>query len=516
VKPKPLILTGLPGCGAAAVAARVATDRGVEAAVVPGSGFDRLSPSLGDVLDRPDSVSAVDPVLLQRREVRDALRSRARVVWLDATDAELAARQAADGSSAASNGDPTGDPASLRHRMLGPLTAVADAIVDVGTHHTTGNHTNSPAESGRSGSPSEGTGGVGTEDRVVEAVVRAWTGEAPPRRRVERVSLDQDRGYDIVVGRGVLDELADHIPERTRRVAVVTQPGIGVEVRSGRDQQVFEVEDGEGAKRLDEVGRLASAFAHWGMTRADCVVAVGGGVVTDLGGFVASAYHRGIPVIHVSTTLLGQIDAAIGGKCGVNLPEGKNLVGAFWQPRAVLCDVNTLDSLPAREFGAGMGELAKYHFLGGGALDRLELVERVARSAGIKAEVVSGDEREGGRRAILNYGHTLAHAMETLGNYELRHGEAVAIGLIHAAELAHLLGRIDADRVAEHRRVVAAYGLSGRIPPGYDHDKLIDLYSRDKKALDGITFVLDGPNGVEPVRVDDRHVLRAALAATNQ
>ena len=207
-------------------------------------------------------------------------------------------------------------------------------------------------------------------------------------------------------------------------------------------------------------------------------------------------------MIHVPTTLLGQIDAAIGGKCGVNLPEGKNLVGAFWQPNAVLCDVDTLDTLPPREFGAGMGELAKYHFLGGGQLDRVELVERVARSVAIKAEVVSGDEREGGRRAILNYGHTLAHALETIGDYgTILHGEAVAIGLIYAAELAAVLGRIDRDRVDEHRRVVSAYGLDVDLPAGLDHETIIDLFARDKKAITGITFVLDGPAGVEPVPV---------------
>ena len=167
-----------------------------------------------------------------------------------------------------------------------------------------------------------------------------------------------------------------------------------------------------------------------------------------------------------------------------------------------------------------MGELAKYHFLGGGALDRMELVERVARSVAIKADVVSGDEREGGRRAILNYGHTLAHALETIGDHgadsvgdhgAIRHGEAVAIGLIYAAELAHLLGRIDGARVDEHRRVVAAYGLDPDLPVGLDHDRIIDLFARDKKAIDGITFVLDGPDGVEPVPVGDRSILARAL-----
>jgi 5-deoxy-5-amino-3-dehydroquinate synthase len=242
-------------------------------------------------------------------------------------------------------------------------------------------------------------------------------------------------------------------------------------------------------------------------------VGLGGGLVTDVAGFAASVYHRGLPVVHVATSLLGQIDAAIGGKTGVNLPEGKNLVGTYWQPSAVLCDTETLATLPPREQRCGLGELAKYHWLGGGQLDELPLDERVAACVRIKAEVVASDEREGGRRAILNYGHTLAHAIETAGTYDLRHGEAVAIGLIYAAEVARRLGRIDDAAVAEHRRVVAAYDLPGTLPPGLDPDVLLDLFGRDKKATRGLVLVLDGPRGVEPVEGIDRAVLRDALDA---
>jgi 5-deoxy-5-amino-3-dehydroquinate synthase len=291
----------------------------------------------------------------------------------------------------------------------------------------------------------------------------------------------------------------------------VTQEGIGIDVDPGVEHQTFLVEDGEQAKRLGVIGELASRFAQWGLTRRDAVVSVGGGVVSDLAGYLAASYHRGVPVVHVSTTLLGQIDAAIGGKCGVNLPEGKNLLGAFNQPAAVICDTETLSTLPPAEFVSGMGELAKYHFLGGGRLDRLPLTARVAACVRIKGDVVAGDETEGGRRAILNYGHTLAHAIESATDYGIRHGEAVAVGLIYAAELANALGRIDADRVAEHRRVVAAYGLSASLPSGLDDDELVDGFARDKKAVDGITFVLDGPSGIEPVIVEDRDLLIATL-----
>lgn len=308
-----------------------------------------------------------------------------------------------------------------------------------------------------------------------------------------------DRPYEVLVGDGVRHELARVIPSRARRVAVVTQRGIGVEIDPGREHRIFEMPDGEHAKSLTTVESLCRRFSQWGLTRSDCVVAVGGGIVTDTAGFAAAVYHRGVDVIHVATTLLGQIDAAIGGKTGVNLPEGKNLVGAFWQPSAVLCDTEVLHTLPPREYRSGLGELAKYHFLGGGDLDALSLEQQVAACVAIKAAVVADDEREGGRRAILNYGHTLAHAIEIAGDHDLRHGEAVAVGLIFAAELARRLGRIDDGRVAEHRRVVAAYDLPDSLPVGLPTSELVALMARDKKALDGITFVLDGPDGVESV-----------------
>lgn len=308
-----------------------------------------------------------------------------------------------------------------------------------------------------------------------------------------------ERSYEVRVGRGVRSELAEVLPEGVKRVAVVTQAGVGVEVDPGVEHRVFTIGEGEQAKSLTTVEELCRGFAAWGLTRADAVVAVGGGLVTDVGGFAAAVYHRGIAVVYVSTTLLGQIDAAIGGKTGVNLPEGKNLVGAFWQPSAVLCDTETLDTLAPRELRSGLGELAKYHFLGGEGLGELPLDERVAACVRIKAEVVGSDEREAGRRAILNYGHTLAHALEVAGRFDLRHGEAVGIGLVYAAELARHLGRIDDARVDEHRRVVAGYDLPLTLPGGIADDEIVELLARDKKALDGLTFVLDGPAGVEVV-----------------
>jgi 5-deoxy-5-amino-3-dehydroquinate synthase len=249
-----------------------------------------------------------------------------------------------------------------------------------------------------------------------------------------------------------------------------------------------------------------------GLTRRDLVIGVGGGMVTDVAGFAAASWHRGTPVVHVATSLLGMVDAAIGGKTGVNLPEGKNLVGAFWQPVGVICDLDALDTLPGREMRCGLGEMAKYHFLTGDDLLAMDLENRIARCVEIKAEVVCSDEREGGRRAVLNYGHTLAHALEIATDHELAHGEAVAIGLVFAAELGCETGRIGRPRVDDHRRIVAdEYGLAIRPPAGLTTDDLLDLMRRDKKALDGLTFALDGPAGVEIVAAVDDLAVRRTL-----
>ncbi len=323
-----------------------------------------------------------------------------------------------------------------------------------------------------------------------------------------------DRSYDVVVGRGARHELAAELPKSAKRAVVVTQAGIPVVVDPGLPHEVVVIGAGEEHKTLSTIEELCRRFARFGLTRNDVVIGLGGGMVTDVAGFAAASYHRGIPVVHVSTTLLGMIDAAIGGKTGVNLPEGKNLVGAFWQPSGVICDLDALDTLPPREQRCGRGEMAKYHFLTGDDLLAMDETERIARCVEIKAEVVASDEREGGRRAILNYGHTLGHALETATDHRLAHGEAVAVGLIYAAHLGRELGRIDDARVEQHYDVVrGAYELDGDLPSGLDAIELVALMGRDKKALDGLTFVLDGPRGVEVVADVPAEAAHAALAA---
>lgn len=332
-----------------------------------------------------------------------------------------------------------------------------------------------------------------------------------------RVDLG-DRTYRVLVGAGARHRLCEVIPVGAQRAAVVTQDQIPWPVDAGIEQRSFVIDDGEEAKNLETVEELCRGFARWNLHRRDVIVAVGGGVVTDVAGFAAAVYHRGIQVVHVPTTLLGQVDAAIGGKTGVNLPEGKNLVGAFWQPAAVLCDTETLTTLPPREYRSGLGEMAKYRFLGVPGLRDLALDDAVAACVACKASVVADDEREGGRRALLNYGHTLAHALETAGSYDLRHGEAVGIGLVFAARLAYRLGRIPADAVREHQELVAAYDLPVQPPPGSDPSELVTIMGRDKKVSGGgLTFVLDGPAGLEVVNGVSAdvvtHVLREALEA---
>ena len=325
-----------------------------------------------------------------------------------------------------------------------------------------------------------------------------------------------DRTYPVLVGPGAIGELNAHVPSDVQRVAIVTDPAIPFTVSVDRPSITVHVSGSEDAKSLATIETITSAFARYGLTRRDLVIGVGGGLITDLAGFAAAVWHRGTRVLHVPTTLLGMVDAAIGGKTAVNLPEGKNLVGAFWQPVAVIADLDALATLPVRETKCGLGEVAKYHFLSGDDLLSLPLGDRVARCASIKADIVSSDENESGRRMLLNYGHTLAHAIETCGDHRLAHGEAVAVGLLFAARLARDLGRIDDRRVDRHDDVVRhEYGLADesvmadirRLPV----DELMTVMARDKKATRGLTFVLDGPSGPDVVHEIDPDRVRATL-----
>ena len=323
-----------------------------------------------------------------------------------------------------------------------------------------------------------------------------------------------ERTYPVLIGAECLEDALDSLlPDRVQKVALVTQSNIGIIPSINVEHEIFHIDNGERAKTLKTVEDLCSRWAQWGLTRTDVVVAIGGGLVTDVSGFAAAVYHRGIDVIHAPTTLLGMVDAAIGGKTAVNLPEGKNLVGSFWQPVGGVCDISTLSSLPEREWRCGYGEVAKYHFLGAQDLGQQDLAGKIMKCIQLKAEIVREDERETGRRAVLNYGHTLAHALEMEKDFSLAHGEAVAIGIRYAAEIAKILGRIDQKRVEEHESVLEHYGLSYKLPSSYDWGQLVSLFQRDKKAVDGISFVLDGPEGIEVVKIEDQEILIQAMEA---
>ncbi len=363
-----------------------------------------------------------------------------------------------------------------------------------------------------------------------------------PEELVRTVPVSMgERSYDIVVGPGVSALVGDIVGVRNR-VAIVSQAGVaeryGAPIMTslasrGAAAELFLMGDGERAKSLSTVEALCRQFAAWGLLRGDAIVALGGGVVGDTAGFAASMYHRGVAVVQVPTTLLAQVDAAIGGKTAVNLPEGKNLLGAFHQPIAVLADTSTLTTLSEREYRAGLGEIAKYAFLDGapeppGDLAEVlvrdaEAIERrdaavlgaiVSRCAAMKAAVVAADEHERlGIRAVLNYGHTLAHAIETMAEYDMLHGEAVAVGLVFAGALAGALERVDATWLARQRAVLTALRLPTSAPPGLSRAELVAVMRRDKKSEGGLTFVLPGPSGV--TRFDDppAHALDVAFAA---
>jgi 3-dehydroquinate synthase len=354
---------------------------------------------------------------------------------------------------------------------------------------------------------------------------------------MRRVTIAVDSTYDVLVGAAILDRLPDTLPDRPR-VAVVSQGVVATEHApeviaalraSDREVELFTIPDGEAAKTLETVETLCRGLARWGLRRGDTVVAVGGGVVGDTAGFSAAVYHRGVAVVQVPTTLLAMVDAAIGGKTAVNLPEGKNLVGAFHQPLAVVADVGTLRTLPAAEYRSGLGEVAKYALMPGGSavatllaehtaavLDRdpTVLTDLVAGCVAIKAAVVAADpEERTGVRAVLNYGHTLAHALETTGQYALAHGEAVSVGLVFAAHLARNLERVDDETVEHVQRVLTSLGLPTRVPDDRTEPELLAVMRRDKKVRDDLTFVLPGPHGLELVHDPPDPALTGAFRA---
>ncbi|MFI0715678.1 3-dehydroquinate synthase [Streptomyces inhibens] len=332
--------------------------------------------------------------------------------------------------------------------------------------------------------------------------------------------------YEVLVGRQLLGELPGLIGDNVKRVAVLHPEALaatGEALREDLASQGYEaiaiqLPNAEESKTVEVAAYCWKALGQSGFTRSDVIVGVGGGATTDLAGFVAATWLRGVRWIAVPTTVLGMVDAAVGGKTGINTAEGKNLVGAFHPPAGVLCDLAALDSLPVHDYVSGLAEVIKAGFIADPAILELiesdpeaakspdgahtaELIERAIR---VKAEVVSADLKESGLREILNYGHTLAHAIEKNERYNWRHGAAVSVGMVFAAELGRIAGRLDDATADRHRSVLASVGL----PLTYRGDqwpKLLETMKVDKKSrgdrlrfivLDGLAkpTVLEGPD----------------------
>ncbi len=354
-----------------------------------------------------------------------------------------------------------------------------------------------------------------------------------------RVLLSGDaRSYEIHVAPGLLDRVGEEAAALglSGRAAIVTQPKVRRLYASrvarslkgaGFDPRIIEIPDGEAQKNLRSASRLYDEFLKMGMERGSPVFALGGGVVGDLAGYAAATYLRGVPLVMVPTTVVAQVDASIGGKVGVDHRLGKNLIGAFYQPRLVLADPLVLATLPAREIRGGLAEAVKYGVIADPdlfaflekemvALLKAEgepMAQVVRRSASIKAGIVEKDEREGGLRRILNYGHTLGHALETLGRYRRwTHGEAIAIGMVAAARLSRRLALCDEETVDRQRALLSALHLPTEWPrlPVAD---IISVVARDKKVARKIPhFVLAEGIGRVTVRPVEVGILKKFLA----
>jgi 3-dehydroquinate synthase len=347
------------------------------------------------------------------------------------------------------------------------------------------------------------------------------------------ITVGGDQPYDVTIGRGVVARtLGDALPAVARKVLIVHPPTLAARaealresLRDGREILLAEIPDAEQGKRVEVAAFCWQIMGQADFTRTDAVVGFGGGAVTDLAGFVAATWLRGVALVQVPTTVLAMVDAAVGGKTGINTAEGKNLVGAFWPPRAVLCDLELLDSLPRNEAVAGYAEVVKAGFIWHPEI--LDLIEAdpeavvdpasdafrrtMELAIDMKARVVGEDLREAGLREILNYGHTLGHAIEHAERYRWRHGAAVSIGMVFAAELSRLAGRLPDAAVERHRAILESLGLPTTYRAGA-WPQLLATMQRDKKARGGMLrfIVLDDIARPTVLQAPDESLLFAA------
>ncbi|MDR1188183.1 MAG: 3-dehydroquinate synthase [Bifidobacteriaceae bacterium] len=316
------------------------------------------------------------------------------------------------------------------------------------------------------------------------------------------IAVETDEPYEVIVGRNLLEDFGSYVPEDAKRLMILFDPVVAGPVpalvdelrKDGFEVHLLAVPSGEEAKEINVAKAVWQRLGEAAFTRTDVIVGIGGGSTTDLAGFVAGTWLRGVDVMQVPTTLLAMVDAAIGGKAAINTDEGKNLVGVFHQPAAVLCDQTLLESLPTPEIVSGMAEVIKAGLVAdpgildvvwSGPQETLDpkgplLAELIRRAVRVKSEVVAEDPTETGRRAILNYGHTFGHAIEQVEHYKWRHGDAVAAGMVFAAEVAVRAGLMDPSLLGLHRELLSAVGLPISYKPGR-WDQLQPAMRRDKK-----------------------------------
>jgi 3-dehydroquinate synthase len=349
------------------------------------------------------------------------------------------------------------------------------------------------------------------------------------------ISITGGRSYDVTVGRGLLAStqvVTDALGPNVAKVLVVHPATLGPKANALREQLkghvevlLAEVPDAEAGKRIEVAAFCWQVLGQADFTRSDAIIGLGGGAVTDLAGFVAATWLRGVRLIQIPTTVLGMVDASVGGKTGINTAEGKNLVGSFYAPHAVLCDLDLLETLPRNELLAGFAEIVKYGFIADeeilqileADIDRAtdytsdEFRRLIELSVGIKARVVSEDFTEQGQREILNYGHTLGHAIEHAERYQWRHGAAISIGMVFAAELSRMTQNLPDEVVDRHRRILTSLTLPTEYPAGR-WETLMATMKRDKKARGAMLrfIVLSDVAKPSVLNVPDTSVLYAA------
>ena len=346
------------------------------------------------------------------------------------------------------------------------------------------------------------------------------------------IAVSGDAAYEITVGRGILASVGEALPAAARKVLIIHPPTLAAQAAALREQLLAdrevllaEIPDAEQGKRVEVAAFCWQVLGQADFTRTDAVIGFGGGAVTDLAGFVAATWLRGIEVVQIPTTVLGMVDAAVGGKTGINTAEGKNLVGAFWAPRAVICDLDLLDSLSRNERVAGYAEVVKAGFIQEPEI--LDLVEAdperatdprsdefrrtIELAIAMKARVVGAYLREAGLREILNYGHTLGHAIEHAERYRWRHGAAISVGMVFAAELSRLAGRLPDAAAQRHRDILTSLGLPTTYRAGA-WQQLLATMQRDKKSRGGMLrfIVLDDVAKPTVLQAPDESLMFAA------